>query len=137
MLWMILGCVAVFIGAALSLWASRDSRLDIASGNPKFESVADVTGIWKRESLDAILGPAGVNDRYQVTPSQIGAIRRPAWKVCLDSEVGDCLCLVAAIISPLIHQFEPTFAQAMLVFAAGYLITGYVWISCVLFRAAQ
>ncbi len=135
MLWIIIGSVCVALAAALSLWASYESRRDIAAGNPKFSSVADVTGIWRRSQLDAILGSRSADDRYAVTLEELSMVRRPGWKVWLDSEAGDAACIVVALLAPFVYDSSATLAVVPLVFAGLYQFVGYAWAICVMFRS--
>ncbi len=125
MLWIVLGSMLVFFFIAISLWASVQSWRDVASGSPKYESVADVTGIWNREVLESILGASDANDCYHVTPSQVRRIRRPMWKVLFDSETTDVFCLIATVVSPIVYYFQAELGQAMLILLVGYVVVGY------------
>ncbi len=126
MLWILIGSVVVILGSGVSIWSSVRSRRDIATGRPRFESVADVTGIWKRETLDGILGPRDSEDRYRATSNQIHAIPKTAWKQLFDSELGDTATIIAAIISPLVYETNFALSLGLLSSSAAFIIIGYI-----------
>lgn len=126
MAWMILGGLVVGAGAVFSLIASRNSRRDVASGHPTYESVADLTGVWDRSQLDERLGPRDHLDRYTATAAEVDQIPRAWWKLLLDTDAGDVFCLLMTIAAPLAYHSFPNAGLALLAAAATYCIAGYL-----------
>ena len=134
MLWLIIISASLVLAVAISLWASFDSRRDISTGTPRFDSVADVTGIWNRETLDRILGPRDSEDRYRATAEEIRKIPRRPWKLWLDSEVADIVCMVAAVSAPFLYITNVAGAIVLLSCSGVYVLLGYVWAAREVFR---
>ncbi len=126
MLWIILGSVGVVIAAGCSVGASRDSRRDITGGHPKFDSVADATGVWNRTRLDQLLGPRDSDDRYTATAEQVYSIPKTWWKRVFDNDLCDLGCIIIALASPWFFRSQTTLSTILLAIAACYLVIGYV-----------
>ena len=127
MLWFAALFFVVVILAGTSLAVSRDSRANVASGHPTFESVADITGIWNRQQLDDLLGPRDDADRYAVEPDTVAKLPRTWWKRWFDTDVIDVGCIVAAIVAAILLGCSYSVAAwCILSAAATYVVAGYV-----------
>lgn len=125
MVWLIVGCVILAAASCLQLIASRESRRDVASGHPSYDSVADITGLWDRRQLDELLGPRDENDRYTATAADIDRIPRTWWKQLFDSDAADYVCLLLAIVAPLVYRSSSEVAIALFAVPALYTLLGY------------
>lgn len=126
MFWFIGLFAIVVISAGASLVASRDSRRNIASGNPTFASVADVTGIWNRERLDELIGPRDDDGRYNVGAETVAQLPRTRWKRWFDSDLGDVGCILLAVASAVLLTLSYSVAAwCVLSAAAIYIVAGY------------
>jgi hypothetical protein len=134
MVWVVLGAIAVIVGAGLSIAASRDSRRDVDRGQPSFYSVADVTGIWSRSRLDRLLGPRDADDRYSVTAEQVYAIPQTLWKRLFDNRPFDLACICVAIASPFLYGTQAALSVGLLALAGMYIATGYIGATVVVLR---
>lgn len=126
MLWMIIATVMVALAAGGSILATIGSRRDIASGNPTFDSVADVTGIWNRSELDRVLGPRDDEDRYCATAQQVYNIPPARWKWLLDNSWCDAVSLILALTAPVLYAMQsPGAGITLLGCSAAYQLIGY------------
>jgi|GEM_PF-2708060 flagellar basal body-associated protein FliL len=126
MLWIILGSVAVTTAAGLSIAASIHSHRDIETGHPKFDSIADVTGIWDRSTFDQSLGPRDADDRYTVNPEAVYRIPQTLPKRLFDNVCGDVVSIGFALVSPVLFRSQPAVAVILLIIASTYMVVGYV-----------
>jgi hypothetical protein len=125
MLWFILLLAVVLFAAGLSLVATRDTRRDLATGRPTFDSVADATGIWNRSRLDDLVGPRDDDDRYVVSAEQVRDISPTWWKRWFDSDVADVGCIVLSLAAGLLFRSYPSVAWILIVVSAVYIGVGY------------
>ena len=126
MLWFYILLAVVLVAAGASLVASRDTRRDLATGRPNFDSVADATGIWNRSRLDDLVGPRDGDDRYAVSAEIVRNIPPTWWKRWFDSDVADVGCVVLSLIGVSLIHSQPSIAWGLVAFSASYIIVAYL-----------
>lgn len=122
--WVLAGITAVL--AAISLLASHYSRREVRTGRATAISLADLTGIFDRDALDALFGPADLDGRYPVSPEQVGQVRQPLWKRSFDNDVLDGLDLVTALLGATLVSRSTWVGGGLVAIAATHQIIGYV-----------
>jgi hypothetical protein len=126
MLWFYLLLAVVLVAAAASLVASGNTRRDLATGRPTFDSVADATGIWNRSRLDELVGPRDGDDRYAVSAELVRNIPPTWWKRWFDSDVADIGSIALSLIGVFLVRSYPSIAWGLLAVSAAYIIVGYI-----------
>ncbi len=116
----------VLVAAGASLVASRDTRRDLATGHPTFDSVADATGIWSRSRLDDLVGQRDEDDRYTVSAEMVYSIPMTWWKHWFDSDIADIGCIVLTLIGATQIRLHPPIAWSLVAVPAAYIVIGYV-----------
>lgn len=101
MIWLI-GILVVF-AAAVSLWGSYDTRRDMRTGRPQYESLADFTGTWDRDQLAQLYGSPDDEDRYTVPAGAGRRLPQNWWVRCFDSVSMDCVSAGAAVAGMWLH----------------------------------
>lgn len=126
MLWFLVLLAFVLIAAVASLVASKNTRRDLGTGRPRFNSVADSTGIWNRSRLDDLVGPRDDEDRYTVTADVVRSIPPTWWKRWFDGGPADVGCIVLSLIGLSLIDTVPALSWASVAASATYLGIGYV-----------
>ncbi len=126
MLWFFVLLAVVLVSAGASLAASRDTRRDLDTGRPTFDSVADATGIWNRSRLDDLVGPRDDDDRYTVNAEMVRNIPSTWWKRWFDSDVADVGCIILSLIAASLIRSHPPFAWGLVSVGAAYIGVGYL-----------
>lgn len=116
----------VLIAATASLVASRDTRRDLETGRPTFDSVADATGIWDRSRLDGLIGPRDGDDRYTASVQVVRSITPTWWKRWFDSNLADVGCIALSLIGASLMRSHASVAWGLVLVSAAYIFVGYI-----------
>ncbi len=118
MIWVV--ATLVVLAAAASLWGSYDTRRDIRTGRPQYESLADFTGVWDRDELARLCGPPDSEDRYHVDAGTVQRLPQKWWVRCFDSIIMDCMSVAAAFAAMWLHFIEHPVSRWLVAIAAAY-----------------
>lgn len=128
MFWIIsVVAVLVVISVLIALTSSFFCWSDIRSGNPHWDSVADLTGVWEREKLDGLLGKS-TDERgcYALTAEEAKRLPRTEWKQFVERPTVHIGVGVLALLALLAGSERPWLAGTFVGLAALHQIVAWI-----------